>query len=809
MSTTETVGSRYAAYSTRTIRLIGLCFVFSGATGLIYEVLWARMLGLVFGATTLAVSTVLAAFMGGLSLGSALAGRFPVVKRPLRFYGLLEIGIAAYAILVPSLFHHVDDLYAYIWQHLHPGYFGFSIWRFALSCAILLVPTTLMGATLPVLTAAVLRSSNYTANSVTRLYAYNLTGAIFGTLVAGFFLLPGIGLRSTIYVSALINLAIGVVAIVLDRSPERVADWPGEAANANEGLSQQIESKKFWLFCAFISGFVTISIQVAWTRLLSMIIGSSTYAFSLVVALFLIGLSLGAYVVGNRNRSEKLRQTVFRVEVATAVSLFLSLIVVGALPDLLVRFGLLLRLNSWMGLLALQVVAASLLILLPAFLMGTVMPLVLVWAGKHQDSVGLVGHSYATNTIGAIAGAFVTGFILIPKATTRFTILFAAALCIVVAGLAYTPGNRVKDPSLQKALVFAGSFAMVIIFCLVAPALNFPRMNLDALSIGAYDSLVRVLANTRDLNDSDRQSAPGEHRLLMYEEGTTSTVTVRKDWESVSMAINGRTNGSDVGDMPTQVMLGQLPVLLAPTPRVGLVVGFATGVTTGAMLQSPIESLECVELESATIKGSRYFEHVNNHPLQDPRLKLIIDDARTYLRVTPTRYDMIVSEPSHPWVPGVANLFTEEFFELGRDRLTESGVFVQWLQIYQLSTNSLRSALATYSAVFPHVLVFRVGGVAKGKDLLLVGSKQPLTLNPVAERVRDARISTELARVQMNSEENIRSWFICDETRLRPAVDGAVINTDDNMHIEVTVPREAFQPLMQANGAWVEMLRRQ
>src|SRR5687767_9140344 len=183
--------------------------------------------------------------------------------------------------------------------------------------------------------------------------------------------------------------------------------------------------------------------------------------------------------------------------------------------------------------------------------------------------------------------------------------------------------------------------------------------------------------------------------------------------------------------MPTQVMVGQLPILIAPNVRNGLVVGFASGVTVGSILQSPIQSLECVELEPATVNGSRFFEHVNNRPLNDPRMRLIIDDARTYLRVTPTRYDMIVSEPSHPWVPGVANLFTKEFFTLGRDRLSEDGVFVQWVQIYQLSTDSFRSVLATFHEVFPYVQVFRVEGATKGKDLILIGSKTPLTLDRV------------------------------------------------------------------------------
>ncbi|HZE71687.1 MAG TPA: fused MFS/spermidine synthase [Pyrinomonadaceae bacterium] len=809
MATVEEAKSQplFAAYPRRIVFVISVCFVFSGATGLIYEVLWARMLGLVFGATTLAVSTVLAAFMGGLALGSGLAGRLSAsIKRPLRTYGAIEIGIAIYAVLVPLLFSWVDNLYAHIWQQFHPGFFGFSIWRFALSCLMLLAPTTLMGATLPVLAAALLRSSSYDSSSVTRLYTCNLVGAIFGTLTAGFILLPTLGLRNTIFFAAFVNLVIGLLAISAERAGESL-EVEDHVAVDPSAAGASIESKEFWMFCAFISGFVTISTQVAWTRLLSMIIGSSTYAFSIVVAMFLIGLSAGAYVIARKDYSEKLRQTLLKVELATAVSLFFSLTVVAFLPALLVKIGLLLHLNSWIGLLALQIACAALLILLPAFLMGTVMPLVLIWAGGQRESVVLVGQSYAINTIGAIAGAFLAGFVLIPKATTRFTVLFAASLCVIVAGFAYRPGPKAKDPALLRAFVVGGSFAMVLVLCLATAALNIPRMNLDALSIGAYDSLVRVLAKTREIGgDANSETGPAEHRLLMYEEGTTSTVSVRKDWDSISMAINGRTNGSDVGDMPTQVMLGQLPILVAPSLKNGLVVGFATGVTAGAMLQSPLESLECVELEPATIKGSRYFEHVNNRPLDDPRLHMIIDDARTYLRVTPAHYDMIVSEPSHPWVPGVANLFTKEFFELGRDRLSESGVFVQWLQIYQLSTDSLRSALATYSRVFPHVLLFRVGGIAKGKDLLLLGSNRALSLDHLGERMLDPKISAELTRIQMNSEANVRSWLVCDESRLVPAVAGAVINTDDNMHIETTVPREAFRPLMQSNGEWIESL---
>jgi spermidine synthase len=794
--------SQTTAYSRSTIVLIGICFVLSGATGLIYEVLWARMLGLVFGATTLAVSTVLAAFMGGLALGSALAGKLAQrIRKPLSVYGVMEILIAVYALLVPLLFRWIDHVYALIWQQLQPGYFTFSLWRFSLSGAVLLVPTTLMGATLPVLAAALVRSAGRDSNSVTRLYACNLAGAILGTLAAGFVLLPWLGVRTTIAVAAALNIIVGVIAIVLQH---RAQSHAGVAEQIEvEDSVAEVDGRGFWFFAALVSGFVTIGTQVSWTRVLTMIIGSSTYAFSIVVALFLIGLAIGAWIVARKDRSSKLRSTILVVEVLTALSLLFSLFVLNKIPGLLIHLGLRLQVASWTGLLALQILCATLLILVPAVLMGIVMPLVLVWASSEgKKAVARVGRSYAINTVGAIAGAFLTGFILIPKASTRFTLLFASTCCLIVAGVAYRPVSTGLDPALKRSLAIGITFVAIIGAFIVAP-----RMNLADLSIGAYDSLVRVIAQTREGVKEDVSSASDVHELLMYEEGPTATVSVRRDQDTVSMAINGRTNASDsIYDMPTQVMLGQLPLLIAPRIDNGLIIGYATGITVGAMLQSPIQSVTCVELEQGTVAGSEFFNHINNRPLDDPRTKLIIDDARTFLRVTPNRYDMIVSEPSHPWVPGVANLFTQEFFELGRARLTDDGIWVQWVQIYQLSTESLRSVLATYHRVFPHVLVFRVGGLNKGKDLLLIGSNQPLNLDRLSERFADPRIATELARVDLKSEADVRGWFVCDESKLGPAVAGAKINTDDNMHIEMTVPREAFRPLMQSNAEWVQAL---
>ncbi|MEO8434388.1 MAG: fused MFS/spermidine synthase [Pyrinomonadaceae bacterium] len=805
--------SAATTYSRRSLTLIGVCFVLSGATALVYEVLWARMLGLVFGATTLAVSAVLAAFMGGLAIGSALAGRFGArVKRPVRWYGAIEIAIGLYALIVPFLFSGIDRVYALIWQQFHPGSYGSAGWRFLLSCLVLIVPTALMGATLPLLSSALARSLDNAFATVTRFYMLNLLGAIVGTIAAGFFLLPMLGVRATIFFAAGINLVIGVASILVDRK-ETPAAGSGlrqvGTANEPEASTQEgaDDATVFWLGCAFISGFVTISTQVAWTRVLSMVIGSSTYAFSIVVALFLLGLALGAFLISRQKNAMSLRSRIVKVQVLMAASLFVSLFVVNAMPALLLGAGFKFHIASWPGLLALQIFCATLLILVPATVMGMVMPLVLVWAARAgQESVGRrVGKSYAVNTVGAISGSVATAFLLIPKGSTRFTILFATSLGLLMAAWAYLPDKTQADQNSRRAI--AAGLCAVVIAMLIFKA---PPLNLEVLSVGAYDSYVRVLAQTlggsATSEKPESSQGPDTHRLLMYREGPTATVSVREDWGITSLAINGRTNASDRDDMPTQVMLGQLPVLIAPRLNNALIIGFASGVTAGSVLQSKIGSLECVELEPAAVAASSYFEHVNNHPLSDARLRLIIDDARTYLRVNPSRYDMIVSEPSHPWVPGVANLFTREFFELGKSRLNDDGVFVQWLQIYQLSNESLRSVLATYQSVFPYVMVFRVEGATKGKDLILLGSRVPLSLARVSERLAEPRIAADLSRVGLESENDVRSWFICDERNLAPAVAGGVINTDDNMHIETVVPREAFLPLMEKNTAWIDAL---
>jgi len=311
------------------------------------------MLGLVFGATTVAISAVLAAFMGGLALGSALAARFASrIKRPVRAYALIEIAVGLYALAVPLLFRGIDHVYAQVWQHFHPGSYGFAFSRFLLATIVLLIPTALMGATLPVLVAALQRSSVNISGAIARLYTWNLTGAILGVIATGFFLLPYFGVRATIWIAATVNLAIGLAAFLLDSrsigvQTERAPPNQDSDGEINRPLPQAVLTR-FWLFCAFTSGFVTITMQVVWSRVLSMIIGSSTYAFSIVLALFLFGLALGAWLMStNKNADARsLRRTILAIEVLTAFTLFLSLRLISVTPDFLIGGAFRLGINS-------------------------------------------------------------------------------------------------------------------------------------------------------------------------------------------------------------------------------------------------------------------------------------------------------------------------------------------------------------------------------------------------------------------------------------------------------------------------------
>jgi len=747
----------------RVLQTLVAVFLLSGSAGLMHEVVWVRLLGLVFGATSLAVSTVLAAFMGGLALGShGIARRLPRIADPRRVYGLLEIGIGIAALAVPLLLNFVQPVYGWLWRRFHFSFAVFSALRFVLAGGLLLVPTALMGATLPAL-AEYLAGVRGRRLAPEWLYTVNLAGAAFGVVAAGFLLMPAVGVSGTIIVAAALNVAIGYVVLWLPRLPPA----PVEAATGTAPANPLLAS------AAFASGAMSFAAQVAWTRVLVLVVGSTTYAFSSVLLAYLTALGAGSAWASRRGRRiADVRPELGTMHLLMALSLLAAVVATDRLPYWYADLWEAWRPAGLAGLVAMNTSAVLALLFLPALFAGTILPLVLVGAVSADDHRPgpLVGRLYAVNTVGAIAGAVFTGFVAIPRFGSQTTLL-AIAVTGAAIGLAFT---LVGPRSPARTVAALGAVALV-----VAGVAVRPRWHQIALNAGVYE------AGAAEARKTVRRKGG----LLFHREGPTATVVVMQWRDGRTLAINGRVNASDLrSDMYTQVMMAELPLLFAPRAEDALLIGWGSGVSAGVALEAPIKSLRAVELEPAVIAASRRFEHVNHHPYRNRRLRLDEDDARHILLADDATYDVIMSEPSHPWVSGVANIFTQDFFRLAAARLRPDGMFAQWVQAYQIPLESFRAILGTFQSVFPEVLVF----VPPTKvDTILIGSRRPIRVDlaELDRRWANPRMRAENARLGLDRPEHLLACFALGPEAVRRLAAGAPLNTDDNMWVEFQAPR--------------------
>jgi spermidine synthase len=757
------------------VAALAVAFALSGGAGLIHEVVWVRLLGLLFGVSELAVATVLAAFMGGLALGSYWVGlRSARLVDRRRTYALLEIGIGVSALLVPLALDVVEPLYGWLWRRLHLSFAVFSVLRFLLAGAILLAPTIMMGATFPVLADHLARLEGRRMRPE-RLYAANLAGAVLGAGAAGFLLLPTVGVWGTIAVGAALNLVVGAVVLALPAHPER---RPGTAPPAPVRAAAPAYHRLL-LAAAFFSGLLSLSAQVAWTRVLALLVGSTTYAFAAILVVYLVALAAGsAWAARRASRAGDVAVDLAAMHALTAILMLAAIAAVNHLPYWYV--GLSTRApRGFPGSIAGSIVTAGAVLVLPVFAAGTILPLVLaalVPAGAPAAGPA-VGRVYAVNTVGAIAGAVLAGFVLVPRLGTETT-LVGGALGAAAMGFAFAFAGR-GPPWLPAA----GVAALVVV---LVGALGRPEWNFRDLHVGVAEpgrAAAAVLANRA-------------FRVVYQREGATASVAVYYSDEVDprlrfhTLVINARTNASDGwADMPTQVLLAQIPLLLAPRADEVFIVGWGSGVTVGSATRSAARRITAVELEPAVVEASRLFAHVNHDPLGDPRVRLYEDDARHILLASDETYDVIISEPPHPWVAGVANLFTRDFYLLAARRLAPDGVFTQWLQSYQISAGAYRIVLATFQSVFPEVLVFHPEGT---EDSILVGSRRPLPLD--LERLRrrwgDEEVRAELARVGLERPEDLVARSIAGSAAVRDLVRGARLNTDDNLLVEFQGARD-------------------
>ncbi|MFA6033857.1 MAG: fused MFS/spermidine synthase, partial [Myxococcota bacterium] len=567
------------------------CFFLSGVAGLVLEVLWTKMLTLVFGSTTLAAATTVAAFMGGLSLGSALSPRLLKAGRsPLVVYAVLEGAIGLYALAVPSLFESIPGMQSWLWPMLPQGPVWFSLARFVITFSVLLVPTTAMGATLPILSSFFVKGREDSGATVGGLYALNTAGAFAGTVAAGFLLIPALGVMHTNIMAAGIDLMVGatITAAWLARSRSaRVAASPVRSLSTPPTRSGQ----RIILLCALTAGFASMALQILWTRALSVVIGSSTYSFTIIISAFLGGLAIGAAIYSRMlHRRRDTAGDLCMLMIFIGVSAFVCSSCVDRLPFVLQSL-LELKTLTMLRLHLFNYFVTWLAIFLPTLAMGATFPLLIhIYTGSSSSVTRDVGRLYSVNTIGNILGAALAVFLIIPVLGIRSGLVAMTVVYLLLAAvvaLSFSDPSRLRRRRIQAATA---------VLCAVAAISLAPRWNVATWSAGMFRIyLVRTVFAGHEFRTP---------KLVYHRDGMVTTVTVERRGESLSMKVNGKVDASNGGDMHTQILSGLWPMLLHGGARDAAMVGYGSGVTAGAILRFPLDTFRVIELESAVFEAA-------------------------------------------------------------------------------------------------------------------------------------------------------------------------------------------------------------
>jgi spermidine synthase len=764
-----------------------VAFFFSGVSALFYQVIWLRELSTVFGNTTLAISVTLTAFMSGLAIGSYVFGRLgDRMARPLRTYALLELAIGIYGLASLSLLRAVHAGYVGLAHRLpfdSPWLVSFQFWA---SFLVLLVPTALMGGTLPVAVKGLVRRIDTVGEEVGKLYGINTFGAATGVLLVGFFLLPVLGLRGSVALAALINLAVGFVILRLDAPVEPAAPQSADVSPAAMVASDpppadEAPSPSRALIAILVggfalSGFAGLALEVAWTRALSLYTGSSVYAFSAVLLAILIGIALGSIMVARADRVRPVTLGWFAAAQLAAAAATLALVfdynfLAFTFLHIVSRLA-----GTYPVLLTFEVLIIVGCLLVPTLCSGAAFPILSRIYVRRSDALSRsLGFLYAANTFGCILGAFAAGFLLIPEIGLRSTVLLCAGF-YTLTGAAVLLANRDSRT--------LGTFFLVSLLAII---FLLPPWRPELMSAGFFRNLIDPKTAAEYVEQ--------ERKVLFYREGSLATVAVAQVGSNHSLVINGKVDASDVDEeMDTQTLLAHLPLLFAPRRDSALVVGLGSGTTSGAAALHPVRSIDCIEIEPVVAQAARHFRHINRDVLSNPRFHLIAADARNYLAATPKRYDVIMSEPSNPWVAGVASLFTVEHFQALRDRLADDGIICQWVQIYQMSPDDLASIIASFVKVFPDGMLWSVS--RNNVDVALIAQRHPWKVDfpRLVQRVRDLpEIRAELRRDHLDSPVSVLSYLVLGPQELRRLAATAKLNTDDMPRIEFSAPRNLYR----------------
>ncbi len=792
------------------------CFFLSGATGLLYQVLWARMLGGVIGNTHFSITAVVAVFMGGLALGSHLGGRAADrSKNPLRLYGILVLAVGLLCLLVPLLIILAEPLFASLYQPWegNPEALPLLLCRLLFCVIVLLGPTTCMGATLPVLAKFLATRMSKVGMNIGGLYTVNTLGAFFGAALTGFFAIATLGLWGTTALAVAIDVVIGVVVIYAARGLD--ATTPAPQAEKTPEDSDAIEKTplpfnvRLCVFCFGVTGFANMLLQISWTKALIPTIGNSTYAFSLIVTLFILGIALGGALMSWL--VDRLKRPILALGLIIAVK---GLLVSATIPAL-GRFPLWgARLfdqvdePSYEGFLWIKLWMVACLVLPCTLLMGTVFPLVSKIRTLALDKVGdAVGSAYFSNTMGSILGTLAAGFLFVPLFGEIFHTLYISAALNLIVGLALT---WVATRGFSLPRVAAAALILLSLMPLWAMRPHAWDSRSDywhpaIMSLGAYsyykgayykDRRNNVVLPMEELIDQTiRTNEIKSHKVGLHAE---VTVVKHRLLGTTALRISGKADasvkpdGSYTQDLPHQVMAGHLPMTLHPDPQRVLTLGLGGGVTLGTLTTYPVRLIDNLEISKEVIEAAKkYFKKANRGALDNhPKVRNVIGDGRNHLQFTTETYDVITSVPSNPWIAGIGNLFTTEFFQICRDRLADDGIICQWIHKINLREKDLKTVVRTFTTVFDkHAQLWDLG-----YDCLLIGSKSSIRLDAARLQAlfENPGFRSDLAGLGIVDAVSLLRHYRMDAADMNHWTGKGLLNTDSSPILEFECPKGMY-----------------
>ncbi|MCF7817690.1 MAG: fused MFS/spermidine synthase [Kiritimatiellales bacterium] len=768
------------------MKIISLLFFFSGIAALTYEVLWVRHLGLIFGNTVYAAATVMTTYMFGLAVGAHFSGKWASrIKRPVRLFGLLEIATALYALCVPLLFELIQHLYRFAALHISSSMAFLTFVRVLLALILLLIPTAMMGATLPVLSKGFLMRVEKFGSRLGILYGVNTMGAVAGVLLCGFVLIPQLGMSLSNMAAVSLDLSVGIIAVVLSRKMDHSVEMTEALAtetSADEAYrGPRGKAANGLLLAIGASGFLALAFEVVWFRALILVFGSTTYSFSAMLSVFLIGLSLGSMLISCFADKVKRPAYVFGMAaMSTGIYTLISLGWFTAMPEFLLKHLMLNGTPEWSTMILLKFVITLIFLLVPTMLFGaSFTAAVKAIRTAMKSSPRAVGEAAMFNTIGAALGAFVGGFLLLPTLGMEKSLVLCAFL-VLLLGLAlclsFGSGRFSRGIAAGMTLIFA------LVFFIVPH-----EWDKQILSAGPYFSPWNYVKNGRVLLKDQIRS----ERLLYFNEGVTSTISVIKTPdEKRSYCSQGKVEAdTSERSMMLQRMMGHLPMLFHPNPQRILNIGLGAGVTFGAVGCYPAEHMEVVEIEPSVRHVADVWKDYNHNVINNPKVTVTINDGRNHLFVGGEPYDVITSDPFEPVMAGAANLYTVDFFEQAKAQLAEGGIMAQYLPLYELSAENYATIMRSFAKVFPDCLLFFTGF-----DTIMLGGKEKDTLRlPIAHAKFEMQsVRDSLAEVGFTTPEMLLSMFVA-----RLKVDDAMfgegsLNTDKHPVIEFSAPKHTF-----------------